>query len=98
MTAWADAVALLITAAGVVSALAVLLATRRPWTAAPVLLDMLLAAGLLRLLGEVTWQRIASAALLVTIRHIATAGIGLGRRARTSPPGPGRLTPPAPGR
>jgi len=62
-----------------------LLSTRRITTALPVLLDLLLAAGLLRLSATGTWQAIASAAAIVVIRKLATTGISAAQRARAEP-------------
>jgi hypothetical protein len=67
----------LIVAAGLVCALAVLLAGGGPRTAMAVLLDFLLAAGLLRLSMAQTWTAIAVAALTGVIRKVAVAGFSL---------------------
>ena len=64
----------------VVLAAAVLAATRSARTALPVLLDLLLVAGLLRLSATGTWEAIGSAALVVVVRKVATYGIGLAGR------------------
>jgi hypothetical protein len=77
-------VPIVIAAALVLSALT-LLATRRVAAALPVLLDLLLAAGLLRLSATASWQAIASAAAIVVIRKLATTGITAARRARAEP-------------
>jgi hypothetical protein len=61
--------ALLCTAGGVVAALAVLAATRSPRTALPVLLDLLLAAGLLRLAAAPGWAALGTAAAVVAVRR-----------------------------
>jgi hypothetical protein len=74
-----------VVAAGLVLSALTLLATRRITTALPVLLDLLLAAGLLRLSATASWQAIASAAAIVVIRKLATLGITAARRARTEP-------------
>ncbi|MET9067733.1 hypothetical protein [Streptosporangium sandarakinum] len=71
-----QAVVNLIVAAGVVAALAALL-TAGPRTAVAVLLDFLLAAGLLRLSQAQTWTAIATAALTAVIRKIAVAGFSV---------------------
>ncbi|MEU9830172.1 hypothetical protein AB0D67_01405 [Streptosporangium sp. NPDC048047] len=76
----------LIVAAGVVAALAVLPAGG-PRAAVAVLLDFLLAAGLLRLSQAQTWAAIVTAALTVVIRRIAVAGFS--RPVRRSPPAAG---------
>jgi hypothetical protein len=80
----ASLVPLVIAAALAVSALT-LLSTRRIATALPVLLDLLLAAGLLRLSATASWQAIASAAAIVLIRKLATLGITAARKARAQP-------------
>ncbi|MDP9845442.1 hypothetical protein [Streptosporangium lutulentum] len=67
----------LIVAAGLVCALAALLAGGGPRTAMAVLLDFLLAAGLLRLSEAQTWTAVAVAALTVVIRKVAVAGFSL---------------------
>jgi hypothetical protein len=71
----------LIALAGIVVAFGVLLTTRRLAAALPVLLDLLLAAGLIRLSATLTWRGIASAALIVVIRKLVVLGVGAGRRA-----------------
>ena len=77
-------VPVVVTAGLALSALT-LLSTRRLSAALPVLLDLLLAAGLLRLSATASWQAIASAAAIVVIRKLATLGITAARRARTQP-------------
>ena len=72
----------LVVAAAVVLGGLALVSTRDPWTALPVLLDLLLAAGLLRLTATARWEAIASAALSVVIRRVAGLGLREGRRAR----------------
>lgn len=68
----------LIVAAGLVCTLAALLTGGGgPRTAMAVLLDFLLAAGLLRLSLAQTWTAIAVAALTVVIRKVAVAGFSL---------------------
>ena len=49
--------------------------TRRPLPALAVLLDLLLAAGLLRLLGDPGWQTILTVAALVALRRLLAAGL-----------------------
>lgn len=75
------AVPLLVAAALVVSA-AALVATRDVRQALPVLLDLLLAVGLVRLSATGSWQSIGSAALVVVIRKIVGLGLLRGRTAR----------------
>ena len=74
-----------VVAAGLALSALTLLSTRRVTVALPVLLDLLLAAGLLRLSATASWQAIASAAAIVVIRKLATLGIAAARRARAEP-------------
>jgi hypothetical protein len=89
--------ALATTAAGLVAAALTLAVTRRPGAALGVLLDLLLAAGLLRLAGDPGWGTITTAAVVVLLRHLAGAGLRVGARswaARGGPPrAPRRLRP-----
>ncbi|MEU8382092.1 hypothetical protein [Streptosporangium sp. NPDC048865] len=76
----------LIVVMGLAAALAVLLSGGGPRDAMAVLLDFLLAAGLLRLSQAQTWAAIITAALTVVVRKLAVAGFSrhpAGRR----PPG-----------
>ena len=77
------------TAALIAGAL-VLAVTRRPSLALSVLLDLLLAAGLLRLVGDPGWQAIATAASIVILRRLIRIGLQAGGRAWSS--GAGRRT------
>ena len=70
-----SAAALLVTAAALLSAGAALLVTRRVTVALPVLLDMLLAVSLLRLALDPTPTQLASTALLVLVKRLASAGV-----------------------
>ncbi len=74
-----DGVALVVTAAGLVAAVLVLVATRRPRFALSVLLDFLLAAGLLRLTGRPDWGALASTAAVVAVRRLVGVGLRAGR-------------------
>ena len=75
------AAALLCTVLGVVCAVAVLARTRSLAQALPVLLEFLLAAGLLRLSQDQTWRAIATAAAVVGLRKLVlTYGIRLAQR------------------
>jgi hypothetical protein len=74
----AGTLALLVTAAALLSGLVALAATRRPGAALPVLLDLLVAAGLLRLVGEPTWQALATAAAIVLLRRLIGFGLRTG--------------------
>ena len=79
-----------VAAAAVLSGVVALAATRRPALALGILLDMLVAAGLLRLLGDPTWEAIATAAIAIAIRHLVTYGLRLGARSwHAGQPDPG---------
>lgn len=69
---------------GLVCTAAVLARTRELRQALPVLLEFLLAAGLLRLTSDASWQALATAAVVVGVRKLV---VGLGLRDR-----PGRST------
>ncbi|OMQ14318.1 hypothetical protein A7K94_0217495 [Modestobacter sp. VKM Ac-2676] len=73
----------LLSAFALVAGALTLAATRRPALALGVLLDLLLAAGLLRLAGEPDWQGIATTAAIVLLRHLASAGLRFGGRSWT---------------
>ncbi len=73
-----DTLALAVTAAGLLAAAGVLAASRRPLFALKVLLDFLLAAGLLRLTGQPGWTAIATAAAVVAIRRLLGVGLRAG--------------------
>jgi len=78
----------LVAAAAVLIGLLVLAVTRSVRTALPVLLDLLLAAGLLRLSADLGWGAIAGAAAIVLIRKLVSFGLSehshLPRRSRLS--------------
>ncbi|MEU1753143.1 hypothetical protein ABZ436_10855 [Micromonospora matsumotoense] len=82
--------------ATVVSALAlgvggVVLLTVRSWrTALRVLLELLVAAGLLRLLGGRSWSALATAAAIIALRRLLWAGLS----PPSSPPPPSTDPPP----
>ncbi|HET6562344.1 MAG TPA: DUF1622 domain-containing protein [Marmoricola sp.] len=82
MTAVAGELAQLVAVAAVVLAAAAYVATRRLGAALPLLLDLLLAAGLLRLSVGQSWTAIGSAAAIVVIRKLAMGGIARARRSR----------------
>jgi hypothetical protein len=72
-------VALLVTAAGLVAAVLALARTRQiPW-ATTILLDFFTAAGLLRLVGSPTWSSLATVALTISVRQVASLGLRLAR-------------------
>ncbi|SEK64959.1 Protein of unknown function [Blastococcus sp. DSM 46786] len=54
--------------------------TRRPALALGILLDLLVAAGLLRLVGDPGWRTVATVAIVIAIRHLVTYGLRLGAR------------------
>lgn len=68
----------LVAAAAIALGALVLVTTRNPGAALPVLLDLLLAAGLLRLSATASWGAIASAAAVVAVRKLAGAGLRAG--------------------
>ena len=73
--------ALLLTALGLLCAGLVLARSRDVRQALPVLLDFLLAAGLLRLTHGATFRSLATTALIVVIRKLVAFGFGDRRRA-----------------
>jgi hypothetical protein len=85
--------ALLVTAAALTAGLVALIATRRPAAALPVLLDLLVAAGLLRLVGQPSWQALATAAAIIVLRRLIGLGLRTGGRAwaASRPDRPSRL-------
>jgi hypothetical protein len=74
------AVALAVTGAALVAGTLTLAATRRPALALGVFLDLLLAAGLLRLVGNPDGQALATAAGIVVIRRLVSTGLRIGGR------------------
>ncbi|WP_432484523.1 hypothetical protein [Kineococcus esterisolvens] len=77
--------ALGVAATALVAAVAVLLRTRRPALALGVGLDLLLAAGLLRLSADQTWRQLATAATVVALRCLTTRGSRTGAAAWRGP-------------
>lgn len=61
--------------AGVVLGALTLLVLRRPPLALHVLLDFLLAAGLLRLSVDASWQALAVTAIVIVVRRVVTLGL-----------------------
>ncbi len=90
MNALVEQVALLVSAAGVVTGVLVALSTRRLLDGLPVMLELLLAAGLLRLALLDSWVAIVSVALVVVVRKLAVSGIRLAASAGRPWPGPRR--------
>ena len=73
MTSLAGTGALVCTVLGLVSAAAVLARTRSLGQALPVLLEFLMAAGLIRLTSAAPWRAIATAAVIVVLRKLVVA-------------------------
>ncbi|NGM13424.1 DUF1622 domain-containing protein [Verrucosispora sp. WMMA2044] len=73
----------LITAFGVLGATVALLTTGSRATALGVLLDMLLAAGLLRLAGEQSWTEIAVLVAIVALRLLVRTALTADFRRRS---------------
>ena len=78
LEAVAGTLALAVTAAALLAGLVALGTTRRPAAALPVFLDLLVAAGLLRLVGEPTWQALVTAAAIVLLRRLIGFGLRTG--------------------
>jgi hypothetical protein len=76
----AGVVALTVAGAALVAAAVTLAATRRPGVALKVLLDLLLAAGLVRLTGDPTWSAVATSAAIVVLRRLIGTGLRTGAR------------------
>jgi hypothetical protein len=70
--------AVVVAAAALVAGAVALATTRRPRVALPVLLDLLLAAGLLRLTGDPDWPALATAASIVAVRQLLRIGLRAG--------------------
>lgn len=83
------ALSLALAASALVAGAIALVATRGLPAALPVLLDLLLAAGLVRLAFAPAWSVIASAAVIVVIRHVIGVGLGTGARPWSRGDGPG---------
>jgi hypothetical protein len=81
VTDLAATAALLCTVLALVCGAAVLARTRSLAQALPVLLELLMAAGLLRLSHDPTWRALATAAVLVGLRKLVVAyGLRPGQR------------------
>lgn len=74
MTVAAD-ISWAIAGAGVLLGALALIAFRRPPMALHVLLDFLLAAGLLRLSVDASWQALAITAAVILVRRVVTLGL-----------------------
>lgn len=68
---WVSAVATVVTGLAVLLGTLTVLVTRSPRTGLAVFLDLLLAAGLLRLAVADSWRSIGTAAVVVAIRKVA---------------------------
>jgi hypothetical protein len=77
--------AVAVCAAALVAGALTLVRTRRPGLALSVLLDLLLAAGLLWLSGDREWEALATVAAIVALWRLLGVGLPTGRRPR--PPG-----------
>ena len=82
MSAVTDVAALLVVAAAILAAAVVLVRIRSMRQALPVLLDLLTAAGLLRLAGAPAWSALAVTAIVIALRRLVTAGIQTASTAR----------------
>lgn len=71
--AWAVELSWLVVACAIGLSAAAVVVLRRFDTALHVLLDLLLAAGLLRLSAEASWEAIAIAAAIVALRRVLAA-------------------------
>ncbi|MGY1781675.1 DUF1622 domain-containing protein [Geodermatophilus sp. SYSU D01036] len=89
--------ALAVSGLALVAGAVTLASTRRPRLALAVFLDLLLAAGLLRLAVEPTWSSVGTAAAVVALRRVIGAGLRAGGRVLSPPvvtrPGPDRWPP-----
>ncbi len=81
MKAWLETAAVLITAAGLVSAICAYRLTHTVRPTLAVLLDFLTAAGLIRLAGDLSWDSIVLAASVIALRKLLGMGLGLSRAA-----------------
>ena len=82
------AAALVISAGALLAGALALAVTRRPALALSVFLDLLLAAGLLRLAGDPGWESIATAASIVVLRRVIGFGLRAGGQAWAAPARP----------
>ena len=80
LVAVAGGASLLVAAGALVSGILALLVTRRPALALGILLDMLVGAGLLRLVGDPGWRAIATAAIVIAIRHLVAYDLRVAAR------------------
>lgn len=90
---WAEPAATVVTAAAIMVAAGIWLRMRTWRPTMPVLLELLLAAGLLRLSADDNWRVIATAAAIVCIRSLVKTSVGNSDSAGATPQGsqiPGR--------
>lgn len=78
--------ALLCSAAGLISGAIVLVTVRRPLLALSVAVDFWVAAGLLRLSGRLSWEVIAGAAGIMLLRQLINFGLRVRVRIAASSP------------
>ena len=81
----ADGVALGLIVMGLVSSAVVAAAGSEPRLGLRVLLDFLLAAGLIRLPGPQSWSSLGAVVALIVVRQIATRGLSLAPAPRAPP-------------
>ena len=67
--------ALVASAAGLAVAALVLAANQQIRCSIPILLDFFTAAGLLRLVGQASWSRLAAVAVTIVVREVASPGL-----------------------
>ena len=84
MTAITQALALVTVVGGVIAFAVATLVSRQWWDGLRMALDLWIAAGLLRLSGDLGWDVIAAAAAVIAIRQLVTSGL------RRSPVAPAR--------
>ncbi|MFC0505876.1 hypothetical protein [Micromonospora costi] len=75
-----------VTVAAFLSAAAVLVGTGRALLAVRVLLDLLTAAGVIRLAGGRSWDALAAAVTIIVLRQLIWAALSERRSGRQSPP------------
>jgi hypothetical protein len=80
LVAVTGAMSQVVAAIALVSGGLVLAVTRSPALALAILLDLLVAAGLLRLVGDPGWRTIVVAGAVVALRHLVSYGLRLGAR------------------
>jgi hypothetical protein len=75
MTTIAQVAALFVTVAGLLAAVLAVVRTRQIPLSLAILLDFFTAASLVRLIGPLTWSRLATVALTITVRQLASHGL-----------------------